>query len=64
MTKLAKTDDDRFFFGVCGGIARRMGISSLWPRLAFVLALIFFGAGILLYLILAILMPSDSAYTG
>ena len=43
-------------FGVCAGIGRQYAVDPLWVRLAFVAAFLGFGAGILLYLLLAILM--------
>jgi len=47
------------FLGVCGGLAEFFGISSFWFRLLFVIALIPGGVpGILLYLLLAIIIPS------
>ena len=43
--------------GVCAGIADYMDVDSTVIRLAFVLLLFFAGGGVLLYLILALIMP-------
>ncbi|WP_390408811.1 PspC domain-containing protein [Lacticaseibacillus jixiensis] len=51
--RLRKSQADRVFTGVCGGLAESLGISSIWVRLLFV-----FGGGVLIwvYLALAVLM--------
>ncbi len=46
--------------GVCAGIARRNGWNVSWVRLAAVLIAIFGGGGVLAYLILWAVMPSDA----
>ncbi|WP_106497222.1 PspC domain-containing protein [Lentibacillus sp. Marseille-P4043] len=51
--KLRKSATDRSITGVCGGIAEFFGISSLGVRLLF----IFLPASLLIYLILANLIP-------
>ena len=43
--------------GVCAGIADYMDIDSTVVRIAFLLFLFFAGGGVLLYLILALVMP-------
>ena len=43
--------------GVCAGIADYMDVDSTVIRLAFVLMFFFAGGGVLLYLILALIMP-------
>jgi phage shock protein C len=46
--------------GVCGGLGEFFGMSSFWFRIAFLIALIPGGVpGLLLYLIMAIVVPSD-----
>ena len=49
----------RMIAGVCGGIARRFGMSVTVVRLAFVIFGMV-GAGELVYIILWVLMPSAS----
>jgi len=34
-TKLTRSRNDRIIAGVCGGIAERLGINSIWVRLIF-----------------------------
>ncbi len=43
--------------GVCAGIADYLDVDSTVIRLAFVLMFFFAGGGVLLYLILALIMP-------
>lgn len=50
---------DRWLGGVCGGMARSTGMESWIWRLIFVLTFIFAGAGLLIYLILWIFVPSE-----
>ena len=45
--------------GVCAGIAKSLKIEPFWIRLAFVISVIFFGFGIMLYLILWVLLESE-----
>lgn len=55
--RLFRDPDHRVLGGVCSGISAYFGIDPVWLRLAFVVALIFFGTGVLLYLVLWIVMP-------
>ena len=56
---LRRSRNDRILAGVCGGLGEFFGISPIWFRLAFLIALIPGGVpGILAYLILWIIMPS------
>ncbi len=57
---LRRSRSNRVLFGVCGGLGEFFGISALWFRLAFLLALIPGGVpGILIYLLLWIIIPSE-----
>ena len=47
--------------GVCAGLARGIGLDPLWIRLFFLFLFVQFGAGLLVYLLLAVLMPKDEA---
>jgi phage shock protein C len=49
--------------GVCGGLARQLSIDSTWVRLIFVLLAFAGGSGLLIYIVLAIIMPSDAGAT-
>ena len=57
---LRRSRHDRMFAGVCGGLGEFFGISSLWFRLAFLIALIPGGVpGIAVYLLMWLIMPSE-----
>lgn len=60
MSRLVKSNYDKKLFGVCGGLAQRFGMDSTMIRLIFVFATIIgFGSPIILYLVLALIMPND-----
>ncbi len=57
--RLAKSTDQKMLFGVCGGIAEYFGLDATLIRLIFVfLTIIAVGSPILVYIILAFLMPN------
>jgi len=45
--------------GVCAGVGEYLGIDPTIIRLGFLLLLFGFGTGVLLYIILALIMPKD-----
>jgi len=52
---------DGLLAGICEGIGRQVGIDPNWLRAAWVVAALFFGTGLLLYLVLWWVLPrSDS----
>lgn len=57
--KLTKSATDRKLAGVCGGLAEHFGFDPTLVRAGFVLLSIFSAAfpGILVYIILALVMP-------
>ncbi len=57
--RLHKSRSDRMIDGVCAGIAEYFGVDPTLVRVAFVLLLFAGGAGLLLYLVGMIIMPSD-----
>lgn len=57
--KLYKSKTEKVLFGVCGGIAEYYFIDPTWVRLVFVFLAIAGGSGFLIYLILAVIMPSN-----
>ncbi|WP_436492640.1 PspC domain-containing protein [Actinokineospora sp. HUAS TT18] len=60
--KLRRSRTDRMISGVCGGIARVLGVDAAIIRIALVVATILgFGTGALIYLACWILMPEDAA---
>ena len=56
---LRRSHSDRWIAGVCGGIARATGVDSWVWRLLFALLLLCGGAGLVLYVLLWIFVPSE-----
>ncbi|MCK4339681.1 MAG: PspC domain-containing protein [Candidatus Cloacimonetes bacterium] len=50
---------DRIIFGVCGGLAEYYNIDSILMRILFVFLIFSIGFGILLYLLLALVIPKN-----
>jgi phage shock protein C len=60
--RLVRKKDDRMFLGVAGGLASYLDIDPVLVRLFFVLlGLATAGKALLVYLLLAILMPEEKA---
>lgn len=57
--RLVKSKTDHVVWGVCGGLAEYFKVDSVIVRLAFVVLVLIDGIGILLYIILAIIMPAE-----
>jgi phage shock protein C len=60
-TRLMRSESDRMLSGVCGGIATYLGVDSVFVRLAFLLLIFASGIGVILYVALMILMPSEAS---
>ena len=58
---LYRSSRNKMISGVCGGIAEYFGIDPTLVRLGVVLLTALGGAGVLAYIILAIVVPSDEA---
>ncbi len=56
--RLYRSRTDRQLTGVCGGLGAYLGIDSTLIRIAFIASL-FGGPGVLLYLILALVVPDE-----
>jgi len=56
---LRRSTADRWISGVCGGIARSTGLEAWVVRLLFAVLLLWGGAGLLLYVLLWVFVPSD-----
>lgn len=54
-----KSRTDQMFAGVCGGLANYLGVDSTMIRLAWAICVVFGGAGLLLYIIAAIIIPYE-----
>ncbi len=60
-----RSSDRRVLGGVCAGLGRRFGLAPWTARLLFVLLLLVIpGSQLLIYPILWILMPSETAMAG
>ena len=60
--KLVRYSDDKMLFGVAGGLADFINIDPVIIRLAFVLLTLFGnGIGLIIYVVMALVMPEVSA---
>lgn len=58
--KLYRSNSDKMIAGVCGGLGQYFSVDPTLIRLIFALLVVFgVGSGILLYIILAIVMPLE-----
>ena len=57
--RLYKSEDNRILCGVCGGVGEYLGVDPTLVRLVWVLITLAAGAGLLLYIIAAIIMPGE-----
>lgn len=55
--KLLKSATNRMLAGVCGGVAEYLGVDPTAVRLVWAIFTILGGAGLLAYIIAAIIMP-------
>ncbi len=55
--KLVRKQNDKLFLGVASGVADYIGIDPVIVRLLFVLLTLWNGWGLLIYIVLAIVMP-------
>lgn len=60
--KLCLSSRDKKLAGVCGGFAEYFGIDPTLVRIGYVALVLFGGAGILLYIICALVMPNEQSY--
>lgn len=59
--QLVRTRDERMFLGVAGGIADYLNIDPVIVRLIFVLLTLSQAWGLVIYFILAIIMPEEES---
>jgi phage shock protein PspC (stress-responsive transcriptional regulator) len=59
--RLHRSRRDRVIFGVCGGLGEYFDLDPVLIRLAFVLISLVGGAGLLAYLVLAVVLPEQDA---
>ncbi len=55
--RLTRSSDDKILGGVCGGIARYLGVDPLLIRILFVLLALANGLGVLPYFVLWVVLP-------
>lgn len=58
--KLYRSRTDRYIAGVCGGIGQYFNIDPIIVRIIFIVATFAHGAGLVAYLILAVVVPLES----
>jgi len=56
---LYRSNTNRVIFGVCGGLGEYFSIDPILFRLIFIVLIFCGGAGIIIYIILALLIPSN-----
>jgi len=60
--KLYKSSSDKVLAGVCGGIGEYFAVDSVIIRLLWVVFTLMGGAGLIAYIIAAIIIPRDESY--
>jgi phage shock protein C len=61
--KLYRSESDRMLGGVCGGLGDYLDVDSTLVRIIFVALALMGGPGILMYLILLLVVPSEAVLT-
>lgn len=57
--RLVRSRSNKMLFGVCGGLADYLNIDPVIVRLLAVLLTLWNGVGLLIYLVLALIMPQE-----
>ena len=60
--QLQRSSQNKVIGGVCAGLARYLGVDTVLVRIVFLVALLFFGTGPLIYIILWIVMPKSDTF--
>ena len=60
MKRLYRSETNRMLSGVCGGLADYLNVDATFVRLVWVLVMLFGGTGLLLYVIAALVVPTQS----
>ncbi len=58
---LHRSNDNRVFLGVCGGLGEHYDVDPVWIRIAFVATAILGGPGLLAYLLMVLIVPRQKA---
>jgi phage shock protein C len=59
--RLTRSETDRMLGGVCGGLGAYFGVDPTLVRIGFVVVSLFAGGGILVYLALWVIVPTESS---
>lgn len=59
INRLRRSKNDRWVGGVCGGVARHTDVDTWVWRLGFAFLFLFWGTGLLLYILLWIFVPEE-----
>jgi phage shock protein PspC (stress-responsive transcriptional regulator) len=57
---LTRSSTDRKIAGVAGGLASHLGVDPTLVRVGFAVSILFSGAGLIAYLALLLLLPTDT----
>lgn len=60
LRRLSKSKDDRWIGGVCGGLGEHTPVPSWSWRVIFSVLFLFFGTGLLIYILLWIFLPKET----
>jgi phage shock protein PspC (stress-responsive transcriptional regulator) len=60
-TSLTRSSTDRKIGGVAAGLARHLDIDPVLVRVGFAVSILFSGAGLIAYLVMLAIVPSDDA---
>lgn len=63
MKRLTRSTTNKMLGGVCGGLAEYFNVDATLIRLLFVLLVFLPGPSILIYLVLWLIIPQDTAFT-
>jgi len=58
-SRLTRSTNDKMIGGVAGGVAEFTGLDPVLVRVLFAVSALFSGAGLLAYLVMLVLVPSD-----
>ena len=58
-SKMYRSRSNKWFAGVCGGVAKYFNIDPKFVRLVCAALILLYGSGLLVYIILAIFIPKE-----
>ena len=61
--RIMRSSTDKWVAGVCGGIGNYIGVDPAIIRIVWAVFCLAFGTGLLAYLICALVIPSETAYS-